>query len=78
MVKPRPGRFTPRKKTLCPFYGRLGGPKGRSGLVRKISPPHRDSVPRPFQPVASRYAITATQATGISEGFEPIYQTTPL
>jgi hypothetical protein len=36
---PRPGRFTPRKDTRCPLYRRLCGPQGRSGRVRKISPP---------------------------------------
>jgi hypothetical protein len=36
------------------LYRRLGGPQGRSGLVRKISfPPGFDS--RTVQPVASRY-----------------------
>jgi hypothetical protein len=34
----RPGRFTPGK-TRYPLYRRLGGPQGRSGQVRKISPP---------------------------------------
>ena len=36
---PRPGRFNPRKETMYLSYRRLGGPQGRSGLVRKISPP---------------------------------------
>jgi hypothetical protein len=36
---PRPGRFTPGKETQYPLYRRLGGPQGRSGRVRKISPP---------------------------------------
>jgi hypothetical protein len=36
------------------LYRRLGGPQGRSGQVRKISPqPGFD--PRTVQPVASRY-----------------------
>ena len=40
------------EKTRYPFYRRLGGPQGRSGYVRKISPsPGFD--PRTFQPVAS-------------------------
>jgi len=34
----RPGRTLPPGKTGYPFYRRLGGPQGRSGLVRKISP----------------------------------------
>ena len=36
---PRPGRFTPRKKTRYPYYKRLGGHQGRSGWVQKISHP---------------------------------------
>jgi hypothetical protein len=34
-----PGRFLPPGKTRYPLYRRLGGPQGRSGQVRKISPP---------------------------------------
>jgi len=36
------------------LYRRLGGPQGRSGQVRKISPPP-EFDPRTVQPVASRY-----------------------
>ena len=32
----------PPRKTWYPFYRRLGGPQGRSGQMRKISPPHRE------------------------------------
>jgi hypothetical protein len=35
----RPGRTLPPGKTRYPLYRRLGGPQGRSGQVRKISPP---------------------------------------
>ena len=35
----RPGRSLPPVKTRYPLYRRLGGPQGRSGEVRKISPP---------------------------------------
>jgi hypothetical protein len=35
----RPGRFIPPGKTRYPLYRRLAGPQGRSGYVRKISPP---------------------------------------
>ena len=42
---PRPGCFTPGKETQYLLYSRLGGPQGRSGRVRKISPPYRDSIP---------------------------------
>ena len=34
-----PDRFTPGKESRYPLYRRLGGPHGRSGRVRKISPP---------------------------------------
>jgi hypothetical protein len=40
--------------TQYPLYRRLGRPQGRSGRVRKISPPP-EFDPRTFQPVASRY-----------------------
>jgi len=51
-VTPRP-LFTPITD-LFPLYRRLGGPQGRSGQVRKISPPP-GFHPRTVQPVASRY-----------------------
>jgi len=44
-----PAATYPPGKTRYPLYRRLGGPQGRSGQVRKISP-HRDSIPRPFSP----------------------------
>ena len=44
----------PPGKTRYPLYRRLGGPQGRSGQVRKISPP-KGFDPRTVQPVASRY-----------------------
>jgi len=31
-------RFIPGKRIRSPFYRKLGGPQGRSGGVRKISP----------------------------------------
>ena len=34
----RPGRSLPPGKTRYPWYIRLGGPQGRSGQMRKISP----------------------------------------
>jgi len=46
----RPDSALPPGKTPYPLYRRLGGPQGRSGLVQKISPPHRDSIPRPSSP----------------------------
>jgi hypothetical protein len=44
----------PPGKTRYPLYRRLGGPQGRSGRVRKISPPP-EFDPRTVQPVTSRY-----------------------
>ena len=41
---PRPGRFNPGK-TRYPLYRRLGGPQGRSGRVRKTSPPTESRSP---------------------------------
>ena len=51
----RPGLSLPPGKTRYPLYRRLGGSQGRSGQVRKISPPPGFD-PRTVQPVASRYA----------------------
>ena len=48
-------------KTHYPLYRRLGGPQGRSGRVRKISPP-TGFDPRTVQPVASRYTDWAIPA----------------
>ena len=48
----------PPGKIRYPLYRRLGQPQGRSGLVRKISPPHGFD-PRTVQPVASRYTDCA-------------------
>jgi hypothetical protein len=55
---PRPGRFTLGKEVRYPLYRRLGGPQGRSGRVRKISPPPGFD-PQTVQPIASHYAIPA-------------------
>jgi hypothetical protein len=46
---PHPGRFFRSKQTRYPSYRRLGGPRGRSGWVRKISPP-AGFDPRTVQP----------------------------
>jgi len=56
----RPGSSLPLGKTRYPLYRRLGGPQGRSGRVRKISPPP-ELDPRTVQPVASRYTDYATR-----------------
>ena len=49
-VTPRP-LFTPRK-TRYPLYRRLGDPQGRSGPVRKISPP--TGIRSPDRPARSQ------------------------
>jgi hypothetical protein len=53
--------ITPGKEAQYPMYRRLGGLQGRSGRVRKISPPTRFD-PRTVQPVASRYTDWAIPA----------------
>jgi hypothetical protein len=46
------------------LYRRLGGPQGRSGQVRKISPPPGFD-PWTVQPVGSRYTDYATRPTSM-------------
>jgi len=58
----RPGRSLPPRKTWYPLYRRLDGPQGRSGQVRKISPPPGFD-PRTVQPVDSRYTDYAIRPT---------------
>jgi hypothetical protein len=41
-----------RRGGRYPLYRWLGGQQGRSGRVRKISPPLRDSIPGPAIPTA--------------------------
>ena len=48
-------------KTRYPLYRRLGGPQGRTGRVRKISPPPGFDH-RTVHPVASRYTDCAIPA----------------
>jgi len=57
----RPGRFTPGKETRYPLYMRVGGRKGRSGRVQKISPTP-GFHPRTVSPTASRCTDYATPA----------------
>jgi hypothetical protein len=58
----RPGRSLPPGKARYPLYRRLGGPEGRSGQVRKISPPPGFD-PRTVQPLASHYTDYFTRPT---------------
>ena len=55
-----PGRSSPLGKTRYPLYRRVDGPQGRSGHVRKISPPP-EFDPRIVQSVYSRYTDYATR-----------------
>jgi hypothetical protein len=57
-----PGHTLPPEKNWYPLYRRLVGPQGRSGQVRKISPPPGFD-PWTAQPVVSRYTDWATQPT---------------
>jgi hypothetical protein len=52
----------PPGKTRYPLYRRLGGAKGRSGRVRKISPPPGFDR-RTVHPVASRLVRIVTTGT---------------
>jgi len=64
---PRPDHFAPGKETQYPLYTRLGGPQGRAGRVRKISPPPLPGFdPRTIQPVSSRYTDWAIPAHTIT------------
>ena len=59
----RRGPSLPPGKTRYPLYRRLDGPQGRSGQVRKISPPPPGFDPCTVHPVASRYTDWATGPT---------------
>jgi hypothetical protein len=56
-----PAALPPGKRPGTHFTGGWVGPQGRSGRVRKISPPPGFD-PRTVQPVASRYADWAIPA----------------
>ena len=61
VVSTTPRPLYPPGKILYSSYRRLRGPQGRSGRVRKISPP-QGFDPRTVQPVASRYTDWAIPA----------------
>ena len=52
------------KRLGYPFYRRLGGPRGQSGLMRTISLP-QGLNPWNVQPVASRYIDCTIQACAV-------------
>ena len=60
-----PGHSLPPGKTRYPLYRRLGGPQGRSGQVRKISPPA--GIRSPDRP-ACKVKCTLVQALRLCTG----------
>jgi hypothetical protein len=58
----RPGRSLPLGEYGNPLYRSLSGPQGRSGQVRKNSPPP-ELDPRTVQPIASLYTDYVTRPT---------------
>jgi hypothetical protein len=59
-----PAALYPLEKTRYPLYRRLGGLQGRSGQVRKISPPPGFDL-LTVQPATSRYTNYATRPTPV-------------
>jgi len=63
----RPGRSLHPVRTRYSLYRRLGGPQGRSGQVRKVSPPTGIRSPdRPGR--TSRYTDWDTRSTKLIQG----------
>ena len=56
-----PAALCSEKESRYPLYRTLGGPQGRCGRVRKISPPLQFN-PQTVQPAASRYTDWASLA----------------
>ena len=59
---PSPGRFRDGKETQKPVFRRLGGLECRSGRLQK-SRPHRDSILRIVQSLASRCIYCTARLT---------------
>ena len=57
VVNATPRPIFPPGKTRYPLYRRLGGPQGRSGRVRGISPSNWDSIPGPSSPCRLRLRV---------------------
>jgi len=64
----------PTGKTRYALFRRLGGPQGRSGRVRKISP-SPGFEPRTFQPVPSRYTDRAIAAFSLENKITHVKRT---
>jgi hypothetical protein len=74
----RPGRTLPPGKTRYPLHRRLGGPQGRFGQVRKISPPPGFD-PRTVQPVAqSLYRLSYRTVSRVRGRFYNIFELSRL
>jgi hypothetical protein len=56
-----PAALPPRRETQYPLYCSLGGPRSRSGRMRKVSSPSGFD-PRTFQPLTGRYTDCAVPA----------------
>ena len=61
LLAPRPGRFTPGKETRYPWYTKLCESQGRSGRVRKTSPPQGFDL----QTVQSAASATMTELSRV-------------
>jgi hypothetical protein len=62
----------PPGKTRYPLYRRLRWPQGRSGMLRKITPPPGFD-PRTVQPVANPYTASAIPARATLIRFVCVY-----
>ena len=54
-----PAALPPGKGNCYPLCKRVRGTQGSSGLVRKISHPHQDSIPGPSNPQRVAVGMTA-------------------
>jgi len=74
----RPGRSLHPRKTRYPLYRRLGGPQGRSGQVRKISP--STGIRSPDRPARSQslYRLSYPAQVGIIAQYKYTYIVTVI
>ena len=68
----------PPGKTRYPLYRRLGGPQGRSGRVRKISPPTGIRSPDRLARSESLYRLSYPGPLQIHKGVSKQIQSSPL
>ena len=67
-VSVTPGQLLAPGKTRYPLYRRLGGPQGRSGEVRKFSPP--PGLRSPDRPVRSQSLFRLSYTAHLSWGYK--------